>query len=206
MVDSVVACDTVVPMSDEPLGERIRRERGKAVLRALHAAALEDAGAERALALERAEHQLDRIARLLPDSLAAGLGMTEIARATGVSRPTLYEMRARYGDAPRDLRLAVMQALMSTDTSNADDLSEHLGRPRQEIAPVVNDFLERGWIDWDFDRMGAPSKWDPVDGLVLGDQEANEPLLHVTLAGLDALERWKFEDESAVGGSEAADA
>src|SRR4051794_35533732 len=88
-----------------------RREKGRAVVRALHVEQLEEAGTERHAALQAAEAHLDRIARLLPAALAAGLTLTEIARIAGVSRPTLYELRARYSDQPVDLSLGVLQAL-----------------------------------------------------------------------------------------------
>src|SRR5580704_10596521 len=113
---------------------RINRQKGQGIVRALHESELANAGNERVQALRRAEDQLDRIARLLPGALEAGVGMTEIARITGVSRPTLYELRARYADSARDLRLAVLQALMRRETSFPDALPAHLGRPESEIA------------------------------------------------------------------------
>ena len=74
----------------------------EALVRGLHLSELQAAGAARAVALHQAELELDRVARLLPDALQAGISLAEIARVAGVSRPTLYELRARYGGSVRD--------------------------------------------------------------------------------------------------------
>ena len=77
--------------------DTLRHEKGKALVRALHLSELVATSKAREVALHEAEAQFDRIARLLPDALKGGISMTEIARVTGISRPTLYELRARYG-------------------------------------------------------------------------------------------------------------
>jgi hypothetical protein len=176
--------------------ERIQRQKGRGIVRALHESELANAGAERADALRRAEYQLERIARLLPDALDAGLGMTEIAKLTGVSRPTLYELRARYSDSARDLRLAVMQALLGRETSFPNALPKHLGRPMEEIRPILDEFLEREWIDWDPEN-GEPRDLPENHGgpLVVVEAEDMDYPFAVTMAGYEALEQWKFEDE-----------
>jgi hypothetical protein len=69
---------------------RLRREKGKATVRALHLSELESAGRARAGALAEAEKQLDRVARLLPDAVGGGLSLSEIAgrRSTSYGRVT----------------------------------------------------------------------------------------------------------------------
>jgi hypothetical protein len=175
---------------------QIQREKGRAVLRALHENELADAGTRRAAALVLADEQLDRIARLVPDAVEAGLGITEIARLTGLSRPTLYELRARYSESPRDLRIAVLQALMRHETSFPDTLPPHLKRPDAEIRPVIDDFFARGWIKWDVDG-GEPREPPAPGGLQFarGDDGIVYPFA-VTRAGYEALESWTFADES----------
>src|SRR5687768_12447410 len=86
-------------------------ERGRAAVRALHLDNLEKAGADRAAALRLVDEHLDRIAQMLPLALQAGISLSEISRVTGVSRPTLYELRGRYADSPGDLELAVLQSV-----------------------------------------------------------------------------------------------
>ncbi|HEV2058198.1 MAG TPA: hypothetical protein VGR11_02505 [Solirubrobacteraceae bacterium] len=169
------------------------------ILRALHESELESAGAARAEALRRADQELDRIARLIPDALGAGLSMTEIGRFTGVSRPTLYELRARYSDAPRDLRIAVMQALMTQDTSHPDAIAEHLGRSAAEVRPIIDDFLARQWIAYDFDGPRSRLESDQKGGVAVVDDAGAETLLSVTLAGYEALERWRFDADEGKG-------
>src|SRR5688572_18376446 len=70
---------------------RARSERGKSLLQTLHRNELERAGAARRAAFSEAESQRALISRLLPGAVDAGLSLSEIARVTGVSRPTLYE-------------------------------------------------------------------------------------------------------------------
>src|SRR5947208_54840 len=110
--------------------EEGQREKRRATVRGLHLAELDDAGRARADALSRADEQLDRIARLLPDALRAGLTLTEIARVTGVSRPTLYELRGRYGEAASDVQLALLQSIATRGPLSVDDLFQHVGRSR----------------------------------------------------------------------------
>jgi hypothetical protein len=59
---------------------------------------LTELGRQRREALQRAQNLADGIARVLPGALSAGVRLTEIARVTGVSRPTLYAWRGCYGD------------------------------------------------------------------------------------------------------------
>ncbi len=117
--------------------------------------------------------QLDRVARLLPDALAGGLSLTEISRVTGVSRPTLYELRGRYSDSPRDLRLAVLQAIASRGTLTPDDLYEVLGGRSPERERIVGDLQDQDIIEFDFD---------------------DEPYYVLTRGGFALLEHWTFED------------
>src|SRR5690242_19169579 len=96
-------------MADSNRQTARQREKGGGVVRSLYAGEFESARNRRQDALREADAQLDRIARLLPEALAAGWKISEIARLTDVSRPTLYELRGRYTGSPRDLRLAVLQ-------------------------------------------------------------------------------------------------
>jgi DNA-binding MarR family transcriptional regulator len=158
------------------------QEKGRGVVRALHAAELEEAGNARAAALQEADRQLDRIARLLPDALGGGLNLTEIARLTGVSRPTLYELRARYGDSASDLRLAVLQSLATRGTQELADLRRHIGRPGRDLGPVVESFVKQGFIEEDVDADG-PDK--------------PRLLMWLTPKGEALLEHWDFEEPDA---------
>lgn len=160
--------------------DTLRHEKGKALVRALHLSELVAASKAREVALHEAEAQFDRIAHLLPDALKGGISMTEIARVTGISRPTLYELRARYGGSVGDLRLAVLQAVIADNAATTASVAERLGRPTGDIELVVGDFVDRKWLDWDVEEIG--------------DKEY-EQQLRVTLAGLETLEHWQFEEE-----------
>jgi transposase len=154
-----------------------RREKGRALVRALHVEQLEDAGMERHAALQAAEGHLDRIARLLPAALAGGLSLTEIARITGVSRPTLYELRARYSDQPLDLSLGVLQAVATSGSLTEPQLRERLRRPPQDVSRTVAEFERQGFVEFDIDE----------------DEEGKRPIFFLTEKGYDLLAHWKLE-------------
>lgn len=179
---------------------RMRQMKGQAVLRALHEDELADAGAKRTDALKRAEVELDRIARLLPGALSAGIGMTEISQLTGVSRPTLYELRGRYSAAEHDLMLAVLQTILARQESSFPDaLADHLGVAASRVRPVVEELFSRGWIEWALDEA-QPRNPFPDDGLPFArDHEGRVFPYDITKDGYDALERWKFEETGSTG-------
>lgn len=153
------------------------RERLNALIRTLHISELESAGQARARALAQADAELDRIAKRLPDALDGGLSLAEIARITGVSRPTLYELRGRYTNSDRDLRLALLQTI-ATHSVVAGTLPERLGRPAKDIASALSFLEENKLIDYE------------------PDEEAEEPTAYYELTGDGAwvLENWSFED------------
>jgi len=182
-------------VSGNDRADRIKRQKRMGVLRGIHEAELEAAGAARTAAVTHAEEELDRIARLLPDAVNAGIGMTEIARLTGVSRPTLYELRGRYSDEPRDLRIAVLQALMSYETSFQSELVDYLGRTAEEIKQIIDDFASRGWIEWDFEGQRPAGVLDRETGEWIETDGPKETPWSITRAGDEALEDWQFEDD-----------
>lgn len=162
---------------------RLNREKGRALVRAVHLNALEAAGAARAEALAEADRQLDRVARLLPDALLGGLTLSEIARVAGVSRQTLYELRARYSDSDGDLRLAVLQSVAWMQPVTTDELAEHLGRDRGDIARTLKRLMSENFID----NEPRPTE----DGAVAEYQ--------LTPNGSHTLEHWVFLEEREPG-------
>jgi chromosome segregation and condensation protein ScpB len=159
--------------------DKLRFEKGRALVRALHLSELETAGTSRTLALHEAEKQLDRVARLLPNAMQAGISITEIARVTGVSRPTLYELQGRYGGSLGDLRLGVLQTIALRQPI-ANEQLRLLFDERDELAHVLVDLANEGLIE--FDAEPTP--------------EGDEAILMVTPGGYDALERWDFDFEA----------
>jgi hypothetical protein len=162
--------------------DTLRHEKGKALVRALHLSELVAASKARELALHEAENQFDRVARLLPDALNGGVSMTEIARVTGISRPTLYELRARYGGSVGDLRLAILQAIIANHAVTVTALSERLGRPSTDIGEVVEEFLKGELLHDEIEEIG------PGEG---------QQRFYVTSKGLSILEHWEFEADEA---------
>ena len=169
----------LVPKSDRQI--RLQQEKGKQLVRSVHLGELQAAGEARATALRQAEEQLDRIARLLPDALDGGVRITEIARLTGVSRQTLYELRARYSDSPRDLTLAVMQALLTQYPATAEEVANHLGRSVSDVEAVLKRLRDEGFADWDYESF--------PDAFVT----------HLTIQGFKAFEDWQFEADGEAG-------
>jgi DNA-binding phage protein len=151
------------------------------MVRSLHLRGLSEAGASRLAALEEADRQLDRIARLLHDALQGGVSMSEIARVTGVSRQTLYELRGRYGDTA-DLRLAVLQALLTQRLADEAGLARRVGRPEREVKGVLAELEKESFIE----------TRPPLD-----DDDAGPYV--VTLDGYRALQHWTLLDDPAGG-------
>jgi len=162
---------------------RIKRESGKALVRAIHLNALEAAGLARAQALSVADTQLDRVARLLPDALSGGLTLSEIARVAGVSRQTLYELRARYSDSDGDLRLAVLQSVARMQSVTAGELVEHLGRDWDDIDRTLKQFMAEDLIDL-----------EPRE-----TEDGYEAEYDLTPNGSHTLEHWVFLEEHEPG-------
>jgi transposase-like protein len=150
------------------------------VVRSLHLRGLSEAGTARMAALSEADKQLDRIARLLHDALQGGVSMSEIARVTGVSRQTLYELRGRYGNTA-DLRLAVLQAILTQHLASEADLVERVGRPETEVRSVLGELMKQGLVD------DSPTADEDLGAYV------------VTMAGYRALQDWTLQDDPAAG-------
>jgi chromosome segregation and condensation protein ScpB len=162
---------------------RLKREKGKASVRALHLSELEAAGAARARALAEADKQLDRVARLLPDALSGGLSLSEIGRVAGVSRQTLYELRARYSDLDGDLRLAVLQSVAWMQPVTVDELAEHLGRDAGDISRTLSGFVSDDFVDVGSRRT----------------EDGEEVEFDLTAAGASTLDNWVFIEDLEPG-------
>jgi len=161
----------------------LKREKGKATVRALHLSELEAAGAARGQALAEADKQLDRVARLLPDALSGGLSLSEIGRVARVSRQTLYELRARYSDSDGDLRLAVLQSVAWMQPTTAVEVAEHLGRDVGDVAGTLSGFVSEELLDIGHRRT----------------EDGDEVEFDLTAAGGSTLDNWVFLEELEPG-------
>lgn len=170
-------------MATNERATRLKREKGKATVRALHLSELEGAGSARARALAEADKQLDRVARLLPDALRGGLSLSEIGRVARVSRQTLYELRARYLDSDGDLRLAVLQSVAWMQPATVDELAEHLGRNAGDISRTLSEFVSDDLVDVASRRT--------EDGEVIE--------FDLTAAGASKLDNWIFLEDLEPG-------
>ena len=165
-------------MHDRKRQETLNREKGRAVVRALHLSELESAGRARVAALEQAEAELDRIARALPDALDAGLTISEIARLTGVSRPTLYELQHRFGD-DRNLWLGVMQVIANHGSVGSGAIAKRLARPPKQVGKIVTELVQDGFVEEGFND----------------DPENPAMQCWLTDKGFAALEHFRFADD-----------
>jgi len=162
-------------MGEEERSVLQQREKARGALRALYLGEAASIGRQRAIALREIDEQLDKLARLLPNAVDAGIGLAEIARVAGVSRPTLYQLKARYSDNPGDVRLAVLQATLERGTTR--EIAVRLSRSVDEVGGLLREFEDSGWVGWDVD-----------------DDDGNEVVWYLGLEGLVALERWTFAD------------
>jgi multidrug efflux pump subunit AcrA (membrane-fusion protein) len=154
-------------------------EKARAITRSLHADELRAAGTARKAALDAADAQLDRVARLLPTALEGGLSLSEIGRITGVSRPTLYELRGRYSASSAHAQLAVLQAIAQSGSLAGSELQAKVGRSRTELLPLIRPFIAQGFVEHEV------------------DEEAEHEAFSITDSGLDLLEQWSFDDEAS---------
>jgi len=168
-------------MSDDSREAIQLRERAKAAARSVFLGELTDLGRQRTEALQRAEDLADRIARVLPDALAAGIQLTEIGKVTGVSRPTLYTLRARYEVRPHGLHLAVIGALANGGRLDSD-LAEAIGEP---IDDVLRQLEEDGEIQ---SRV-----IDVEDSGDDGQGGSWVTAYELTRQGVGVLEDWAFD-------------
>jgi cell division protein ZapA (FtsZ GTPase activity inhibitor) len=175
----------IVAMEKTDRIAKLAREKGKVLARTLHLRELQAAGAARALALHEADEQLERIAQRLPDALSAGLSVTEISRSSGVSRQTVYELKARQGTIG-DVRLAVLQAVMLHSPITTQQIAKRLKRPTDEVSRVASELFDKEWID--------------VESLGYVDEDGGrEPAWCCTFDGYQTLEQWTFDEGEGQG-------
>lgn len=184
----------------------IALERRRALVRAVNVSELKAAGGARAAALDVADSELERIGALLPGALQAGLSLAEIARLTGVSRPTLYELKARNAEVTQDLRLEILQALAVTGAQSVGELTSELGRTKSQVRSMVKALEELSWIaaadgpDSRFtltrDGEGALETWE--FGGPLSERATGVHLLALKLFGFSPEEMGEVEDKFAL--------
>lgn len=188
-------------------GPEITLERRRALVRALNVSELREAGEARTAALEAAEAELERIGSLLPGALQAGLSLAEISRITGVSRPTLYELKARSAEVTQDLRLEVLQALAVAGAQAEDELASSLGRKTSQVRAMLTALSQRGWIVEDADpassrfsltRDGEAALETWEFGGPLSDRATGVHLLALRLFGFSPEEMGEVEDKFAL--------
>jgi hypothetical protein len=103
--------------------QREAARRGAQLRHELYRRELQEAGERRRTHLDAAADETARIERLFEGAEEAGLSVLEIARLTGLSRPTLYRMRS---SAQTDRETARLRDELQHSLSEA---SEGLGRP-----------------------------------------------------------------------------
>lgn len=156
-------------------------------MRALHRSEIQAAGDARALALHQAEEQLDRIARRIPEALASGLSVTEIARISKLSRPTIYELRGRYSASEGDLNFAVLSSVARLQPVTGGEISQAIGRDVKVVSGVLSHLESSGYVSWDV------------------EEEEDRVVQHWTLTshGFGYLEAWEWQSEAEEGGERA---
>jgi DNA-binding MarR family transcriptional regulator len=145
--------------------------KGRGLLQNVHATELARAGEARQAALDQAEAELERIAEILPSATSAGLSLSEISRITGVSRPTLYDLRRRSGGTP-DADLEVLATLAADGPLREGDLMEATGESVGRIRTALERHDSKGWVE-------------RVEG-------ATGTVFSLTSDGRKALDEWDF--------------
>ena len=169
-------------MAEEERREVQQRERARGALRAIYLGEASSIGLKRAEALRVAEEELDKLARLLPNAIDAGISISEIARVADVSRPTLYELRARYTDNWRYGLLGVLQATLEGGSST--EIAERIGRPSAEVEALLNQLEDQEFV--------FSEEVEYVDG-------AKDWIWRMSMRGLTALEEWTLDENEGEG-------
>jgi transcriptional regulator with XRE-family HTH domain len=119
---------------------------GAAISRDAFRSALRDIGRKRERALESAKAELERLGNLVDLALESGLRLTEISELSGVSRPTLAELRGREHARPLDLELQLLLALGSLGAATEDQLLSHVGHSGPEVAIRLQTLQKQGLV------------------------------------------------------------
>jgi DNA-binding MarR family transcriptional regulator len=109
--------------------------------------------------------------------------LSEIGRVAGVSRQTLYELRARCSDLDGDLRLAVLQSVAWMQPVTVDELAEHLGRDAGDISRTLS-----GLVSEDFVDVGSRRT-----------EDRDEVEFDLAAAGASTLDNWVFIEDLEPG-------
>ncbi len=168
---------------DHP-SDHVAREKVRGAMRGFHLRALDEAGRARTAALEEADSQLQRIGRLLPDALDAGLSMSHVGRVTGVSRPTLYELRAKYGEGAIDFNFTVLDTVVRRGALRASELKHRLG---DSVWAHVLDLERQGLLELEPEATS----------------EGDVALIGATPQGFELLEHWRFHIEEREASGES---
>lgn len=168
---------------DQPT-DHVAREKARGAMRGFHLRALEEAGRARAAALREADEQLQRIGRLLPDALDAGISMALAGRVTGVSRPTLYELRVKYGEEASDLNFTVLDTIARRGPLRASELKHRLG-------------------DTAWSRVLDLQRQDLLELEPEVTPEGDVALVGLTHQGVELLEHWRFHVEERDAAAES---
>ena len=145
-------------------------------MRERYADEIERAGQGRRAALDQADTQLRVMKDLLPGAIDAGLPITEIARLSGVSRPTLYDL-LKDSEAEPDLPAAVLAALVEAPRTSRE-IGEALGIDNGRASDLMAGLQESGWLE-------------AVDG----GKALPERAYIATKVGETALRDWEFPEE-----------
>jgi hypothetical protein len=149
---------------------------GDEALKNAYRAELVRAGEARQAALHQAESQLERLSDLLPGATQAGISVTEVARLTNVSRPTVYEL-LRASDGEPDVAALILASVVQSPKTKAD-LAEITELPPTRLVAITADLTHRGWLE-----------------LVPAGGERSDDVYLATQNGENALATWTFPDE-----------
>lgn len=131
-------------MSTPLFKDRDRRARNsRLALQVLHRRELSDSGRRIKDSRDAAQHELDRIAAFLPGARHAGMTMSEISQLTGLSRPTLYELKNRNGTGEPDVTLSLLSALGGLGPQTAEQLAGVTKIAERVVAQTVAELLAR---------------------------------------------------------------
>lgn len=101
------------------------------------------------------------------------MSMVHVGRVTGVSRPTLYELRAKYGEGAIDFNFTVLDTLARRGSMSISELKHRLG---DSVGEHLADFQRQDLLDVEPEPT--------ADGYI--------GVVAITPQGLELLEHWRL--------------
>ena len=149
-------------------------------MQALYRRALAEAGDTIRAAEDQLDAEVERIAVQVHGAISSGIGVSEIAELTGLSRQKIYDLRKRQQVIEEDLDMQILAQLGAAGALTAGQVCGQLGLDKDLVIKVIGELEARGLVR-------------PLMSRYEGGQV--ETHFKITKDGAIAVERWMLGPE-----------